>query len=107
MNRPLSPLGRLDDASLIKTDALIDGAWVASAARFAVDDPATGERLADVANLGAAEADAAIAAAARAWPAWRSSRLRMLPCWQPSGRARSTARTCVRLRRLPRCRFCW
>jgi len=72
MNSPLSPLGRLDDASLIKTDALIDGAWVASAARFAVDDPATGERLADVANLGAAEADAAIAAAARAWPAWRS-----------------------------------
>jgi succinate-semialdehyde dehydrogenase/glutarate-semialdehyde dehydrogenase len=64
MNRPLSPLGRLDDASLIKTDALIDGVWVASAARFAVDDPATGERLADVANLGAAEADAAIAAAA-------------------------------------------
>jgi succinate-semialdehyde dehydrogenase/glutarate-semialdehyde dehydrogenase len=72
MNRPLSPLGRLDDASLIKTDALIDGAWVTSAARFGVDDPATGERLADVANLGAAEADAAIAAAARAWPAWRS-----------------------------------
>ena len=72
MNSPLSPLGRLDDASLIKTDALIDGEWVASAARFAVDDPATGERLADVANLGAAEADAAIAAAARAWPAWRS-----------------------------------
>ena len=72
MNHPPSPLGRLDDASLIKTDALIDGAWVGSAARFGVDDPATGERLADVANLGAAEADAAIAAAARAWPAWRS-----------------------------------
>jgi succinate-semialdehyde dehydrogenase/glutarate-semialdehyde dehydrogenase len=72
MNSPLSPLGRLDDASLIKTDALIDGEWVASGARFAVDDPATGERLAEVANLGAAEADAAIAAAARAWPAWRS-----------------------------------
>ena len=72
MNRPTSPLGRLDDATLIKTDALIDGTWVASATRFAVDDPATGERLADVANLGAAEADAAIAAAARAWPAGRS-----------------------------------
>ena len=72
MNSPLLPLGRLDDATLIKTDALIDGAWVASAARFGVDDPATGERLADVANLGATEADAAIAAAARAWPAWRS-----------------------------------
>ena len=72
MNSPLSPLGRLDDASLIKTDALIDGEWVASGARFRVDDPATGERLADVANLGAADADAAIAAAARAWPAWRS-----------------------------------
>ena len=35
-------------------------------------DPATGQKLADVANLGPADAEAAIAAANAAWPAWRS-----------------------------------
>jgi succinate-semialdehyde dehydrogenase/glutarate-semialdehyde dehydrogenase len=72
MNRRTSPLSALQDASLLQTDALIDGEWVGSSQRFGVDDPATGERLADVANLGATEAEAAIAAAARAWPAWRN-----------------------------------
>jgi succinate-semialdehyde dehydrogenase/glutarate-semialdehyde dehydrogenase len=40
--------------------------------RFDVTDPATGAKLADVARLGAAETEAAIAAANAAWPAWRS-----------------------------------
>ena len=35
-------------------------------------DPSTGAKLADVANLGPKEAEAAIAAANAAWPAWRS-----------------------------------
>jgi succinate-semialdehyde dehydrogenase/glutarate-semialdehyde dehydrogenase len=43
-----------------------------SPSRFDVLDPATGEKLADVANLGAADAEAAIAAANAAWPAWRN-----------------------------------
>jgi succinate-semialdehyde dehydrogenase/glutarate-semialdehyde dehydrogenase len=72
MNSRTSPLSALQDASLLQTDALIDGVWVGSSQRFGVDDPATGERLAEVANLGAAEAEAAIAAAARAWPTWRN-----------------------------------
>ena len=72
MTLPPSPLAALNDSSLLKTDALIDGLWVGAAQRFAVDDPATGSTLAEVANLGAAEADMAIAAANRAWPAWRS-----------------------------------
>ncbi|MDO9143223.1 NAD-dependent succinate-semialdehyde dehydrogenase [Rhodoferax sp.] len=67
-----SPLSLLKDPSLLKTDALINGQWVAGASRFAVNDPATGAHLADVANLGPAEAEAAIAAANAAWPAWRS-----------------------------------
>ena len=66
-----SPLAALADPTLLKTDALIDGVWVGATGRFAVDDPATGLTLAEVANLGAAEAEAAIAAADRAWPAWR------------------------------------
>ena len=66
-----SPLAALKDPTLLKTDALIDGAWVASPVRFAVTDPATGTTLAQVANLDAPHAEAAIAAANRAWPAWR------------------------------------
>jgi succinate-semialdehyde dehydrogenase / glutarate-semialdehyde dehydrogenase len=72
MDMKTSPLATLNDPSLLKTDALVGGEWVAGPARFDVIDPATGLKLADVANLGAAETEAAIAAAQRAWPVWRS-----------------------------------
>jgi succinate-semialdehyde dehydrogenase/glutarate-semialdehyde dehydrogenase len=72
MDMKSSPLATLNDPSLLKTDALIAGDWVAGSARFEVNDPATGQRLADVANLGAADAQAAVAAAQKAWPAWRA-----------------------------------
>ena len=72
MDMKTSPLSLLNDPSLLKTDALINGQWVKGASRFDVHDPATGAKLADVANLGAAEAEAAIAAADAAWPAWRN-----------------------------------
>ena len=71
MDMKTSPLALLKDPSLLKTDALVNGQWVAGASRFAVHDPATGNKLADVANLTAADAEAAIAAANAAWPAWR------------------------------------
>ncbi len=67
-----SPLSLLKDPSLLKTDALINGQWIAGATRFDVLDPATGHKLADVANLGPAETEAAIAAANAAWPAWKA-----------------------------------
>ncbi|MBK1683915.1 NAD-dependent succinate-semialdehyde dehydrogenase [Rhodoferax fermentans] len=72
MSTTLSPLSQLKDPSLLKTDALVNGTWVTGAGRFDVLDPATGQKLADVANLGALDAEAAIAAANAAWPAWRS-----------------------------------
>ena len=67
-----SPLNRLSDPTVLKTDGLIDGQWVSGSSRFAVHDPATGGHLADVANLDAEHAQAAIAAADKAWPAWRA-----------------------------------
>lgn len=67
-----NPLASLQDATLLKTQALIDGRWVDSAERFDVTDPSTGAVLAQVPNLGGAQADAAISAANKAWPAWRA-----------------------------------
>jgi len=72
MDMKTSPLASLKDPGLLKTDALINGAWVAGTRRFAVHDPATGLKLAEVANLGAAEAEQAIADADRAWAGWRA-----------------------------------
>jgi len=72
MDMKTSPLAQLNDPGLLKKEALINGQWVAGSARFDVNDPATGGKLADVPNLGPAEAEAAVAAANAAWPAWRS-----------------------------------
>ena len=72
MTQSSSPLAALKDPSLLKLDALINGEWVAGSSRFDVTDPATGATLASVPRLGAAETEAAIAAANAAWPAWRA-----------------------------------
>jgi len=72
MDMKTAPLSLLNDPSLLKTDALINGHWVKGASRFDVHDPATGKKLADVANLGPKEAEAALDAANAAWPAWRN-----------------------------------
>ena len=60
----------LTDPGLLQRDARIGGQWQGGPSRFAVTDPASGALLAEVANLGAAETQAAIAAAQAALPAW-------------------------------------
>ena len=72
MDMKTAPLSLLNDPSLLKTDALINGHWVKGASRFDVHDPATGKKLVDVANLGPKDAEAALDAANAAWPAWRN-----------------------------------
>ena len=67
-----SPLFSLNDPELLKTSALIGGDWLPGSSRFDVHDPATGLKLADVANLGTDEAVQAINAANNAWPEWRA-----------------------------------
>jgi succinate-semialdehyde dehydrogenase/glutarate-semialdehyde dehydrogenase len=56
----------------IRSLAYIDGAWASAdnGATFAVTDPATGAEIARVPDMGVAETERAIAAAARALPAW-------------------------------------
>jgi succinate-semialdehyde dehydrogenase/glutarate-semialdehyde dehydrogenase len=72
MDMKTSPLALLKDASLLKTDAYLNGQWVSSESLFDVHDPATGRKLTSVANLGAPHAEQAIAAANAALPGWRS-----------------------------------
>jgi succinate-semialdehyde dehydrogenase/glutarate-semialdehyde dehydrogenase len=72
MTRSPSPLDQLQAPDLLRTQALIDGQWVDREQTFAVTDPATGAVLAHVPNLSGQDAEAAIAAAERAWPAWRA-----------------------------------
>ena len=72
MDMKTAPISLLKDPSLFKTDALINGQWLKGSSRFDVTDPSNGLKLADVANLGPQDAEAAIAAANAAWPAWRN-----------------------------------
>ena len=60
------------DSFLLKNRLLIDGNWCAATgeATFAVENPATGAVIAQVADATPADADKAIAAAARAQPLW-------------------------------------
>lgn len=62
----------LTDRELLRTDLLVGGKWTQAEGgrRFAVDDPATGETIAEVADASAADAERAIAAAAEALPGW-------------------------------------
>jgi succinate-semialdehyde dehydrogenase/glutarate-semialdehyde dehydrogenase len=60
------------DPALVKTQAYINGQWVSAPRSFAVLNPADGGHLADVPDMGAADAEAAIAAAKAALPAWKA-----------------------------------
>lgn len=64
----------LVDRLLLRTQAYVDGAWrdAGSGATFAVVNPANGQTIAAVPDMGATETRQAIAAAHAAWPAWRS-----------------------------------
>jgi succinate-semialdehyde dehydrogenase / glutarate-semialdehyde dehydrogenase len=72
MDMKTAPLALLKDPSLLKADGLINGQWITGQSRFEVTDPSNGQLLAKVANLGPDEAKQAIAAANKAWPAWRN-----------------------------------
>ena len=65
---------RLEDLNLLRTQCLIGGAWCGAdgGATFPVGNPANGELLAEVPDMGAGETRRAIAAADAAWPAWRN-----------------------------------
>lgn len=64
----------LKDPSLFREDAFINGKWVKAKAgtTFSVNNPATGDIIANVANLNGADAELAITVAEQALIGWRS-----------------------------------
>ncbi|NBV02467.1 MAG: NAD-dependent succinate-semialdehyde dehydrogenase [Burkholderiaceae bacterium] len=64
----------LKDATLFREDAFINGKWVKakSGDTFSVNNPATGDIIANVTNLNSGDAELAIAAAEQALSSWRS-----------------------------------
>lgn len=71
---------------LIKQHAYIDGQWVQTPAAFDVINPATLEKIAQVSDCGTNEANAAVEAAAEAFPLWKnklaSERAAILQKWK-------------------------
>ena len=74
-------------SQLFRQQAYIDGQWcdAQDGSRQAIYNPANGEVIGHVPNLGAAQARAAIAAANAAWPTWRAKtakeRSSLLKAW--------------------------
>jgi succinate-semialdehyde dehydrogenase/glutarate-semialdehyde dehydrogenase len=64
----------LKDPSLLRQANYLDGKWVQadSGQTLTVKNPATGEPVGQVPNMGAAETRRAVEAAAKAFPAWRA-----------------------------------
>lgn len=73
MDTPVFPV-KLDDSALLRQQAYINGQWVSANndATFSVDNPANGDIIALVSNLGPEATAQAIEAANNAWPAWRA-----------------------------------
>jgi len=72
------PAVALKDASLLKQQCYIDGAWADadSKATHEIHNPANAQRIGTVPVMGASETRRAIDAADKAWPAWRAKTAR-------------------------------
>ncbi|MGB3196799.1 MAG: aldehyde dehydrogenase family protein, partial [Saprospiraceae bacterium] len=64
---------KIQDHDLLRRQAYLGGEWVDadSGLTLTVTDPANGEVIAEVPDMGMAETRRAILAAETAWPAWR------------------------------------
>jgi len=74
VKKPENNTMQLEDPTLLKNKAYLNGQWVeqAEAATFEVTNPANGEVITTVPDLGQRETQHAIEAANDAWPAWRA-----------------------------------
>ena len=60
----------LNDPALLETRGYVNGTWIEAPSTFAVNDPATGEPVAEVADISVADTARAIDAADAARPGW-------------------------------------
>jgi succinate-semialdehyde dehydrogenase/glutarate-semialdehyde dehydrogenase len=74
MLQKVKPAVELKDMGLFRQQCYIDGAWVDADGKqtIAVYNPADGQQIGTVPNMGATETRRAIEAANAAWPAWRA-----------------------------------
>lgn len=76
---------QLKDPTLLRDQCYIDGQWTGGAKTITVVNPATGDTLGTVPDLGEAETRRAIEAAHKAFPAWRdllaADRAKILMKW--------------------------
>jgi succinate-semialdehyde dehydrogenase/glutarate-semialdehyde dehydrogenase len=76
---------QLTDTALFRESAYIGGEWVGSKTMIAVSNPANGETIGHVPDLGGDETRRAIAAAGAAFPQWRAlpagKRSQLLEAW--------------------------
>ncbi len=65
---------QLQDRSLLRDQAYVDGSWISSDSgrSFSVNNPANGDEVSKVPDLGVAEVRRAIEAASKAYPGWRA-----------------------------------
>ncbi len=63
---------QLNDPTLLRSQAYVNGRWIDSDECMPVTNPATGETIAEVPDLDANAAREAIEAADAAWPEWRA-----------------------------------
>ena len=80
---------KIADKALLKTRAYINGEWVDSddGSTFAVENPATGEVIAEVASCGGAETRRAIEVAEKAMTAWRKKSAKERAAVRMAGRS--------------------
>jgi len=92
-------LNGLRDSSLLRTDSYVNGAWVGTSQRTDVVNPATGELIAEVANLDRDTAATAIAAAKSAQHEWAAltalQRSDILRCWANLMRQNTDDLACI------------
>ena len=74
MSATTAPPVQLADPALFRQQGYIDGAWCDAdgGGSLPVTDPANGQTIGTVPDMGAAETRRAIEAADAAWPAWRA-----------------------------------
>lgn len=73
-----NPLSSVKDQSLIKKHGFINNEWVGGDGFFDVNDPSTGQKIAEVSDMGASLSQASVDAASKAFNSWKNTPVKVL-----------------------------